>query len=217
VSPGRAELHRRLRLIVITDRRLALPRTIEDVVEPALAAGAPAIQLRDKNASAGGLLVAARGLRELTNRFGALLFVNDRVDVALAAGADGVHLGPDDLPVAAVRKKVPAGFLIGYSCDQVDEARRAVADGADYIGCGAVFGTTTKDGTGEAIGLAQLDRVAGAVDVPVVAIGGVTPERAVEVAATRAAGTAVIGAVMAATDPGEAVRRLLAGFAARSR
>ena len=133
-----------------------------------------------------------------------------------AARADGVHVGPDDIPGAALRAKVPADFLIGYSCDLVAEARRAVANGASYIGCGAVYGTSTKSGTGDAIGLERLDEVAAAVDVPVVAIGGITTERAVEVAGTRAAGVAVVGAVMAASDPADAVRRLLGPFERRA-
>lgn len=205
-------LAERLRLIVITDERLAAPRTVEAVVRAALGAGAGAIQLRDKHADARTLLARARALRELTGPAGALLFINDRLDVALAAGADGVHLGPDDLPVRSVRRVVPDGFLVGYSADEPDAARQARDDGADYIGCGAVYGTTTKDVGDEAIGLDALDRVARAVDLPVVAIGGVTPERAGEVARTAAAGAAVIGAVMGATDPAAAVRSLLRPF-----
>jgi thiamine-phosphate pyrophosphorylase len=203
-------------LIVLTDRALAAPRDVIDVVRAALDAGAPAIQLRDKDADAATLLETAHTLRALTRRHGALLFVNDRVDVALAAEADGVHLGPDDLPVAAVQPGVPTGFLIGYSTDDPERARRAVADGASYIGCGAVYGTGTKADAGAAIGLERLDEVARAVTVPVVAIGGITPERAGEVARTEAAGVAVVGAVMRAPDPSDAVRRLLAPFAGRA-
>src|SRR5512143_3676898 len=102
-----------LRLIVITDSGLAAPRTVQDVVRAALEAGAPAIQLRDKSADARQLFEQARTLLRLTRHHGALLFVNDRLDVALAAEADGVHLGPDDLPVAAARRAVPADFLVG--------------------------------------------------------------------------------------------------------
>jgi len=211
------ELLLALRLIVLTDRDLAAPRTVEDVVEKALLGGAPAIQLRDKGVSAGELLAVGQRLRELTRRHEALLFVNDRLDVALAAGADGVHVGPGDLPVAALRARVPAGFLIGYSCDDVAQAHSAVAAGADYIGCGAVYGTTTKTEAGAAIGLERLNALAATVDVPVVAIGGITPERAAEVATTGAAGIAVAGGVMAAADPAEAVRRLMEPFQSRRR
>jgi thiamine-phosphate pyrophosphorylase len=112
VEASRAALAEALRLIVITDRALAAPRRLVDVVAAALAAGAPAIQLRDKTATGEELLAGAHELRGLTRSVGALLFVNDRLDVALAAEADGIHLGPDDLPVAAVRHRVPRGFLV---------------------------------------------------------------------------------------------------------
>ena len=209
------ELARRLRLIVITDAGLAAPRSVEEVVAAALDAGATTIQLRAKDATARELLELGGGLRRLTRDAGALLFVNDRVDVALALEADGAHVGPDDLPVAALRAALPAGFLIGASADDPEVARRLVADGADYIGCGTVYATSTKPDAGHVIGLEGLDRVARAVDVPVVGIGGVTVERSAEVAATAAAGVAVVGAVMAAADPGAAVRGLLAPWAGR--
>lgn len=209
-----SDLARRLRLIVITDEELAGERGVDAVVADALRAGAPSVQLRHKGAGAAGLLDEARRLRALTREAGALLFVNDRFDVALAAGADGVHLGPDDLPVDAVRAAVPPEFLVGYSTDDPAEARDAVAAGADYVGCGTVFATASKADAGEVIGLEGLDRVAAAVDVPVVGIGGITPERARAVAErTRAAGVAVIGAVMGAEDVGSAVRGLLEPFA----
>jgi thiamine-phosphate pyrophosphorylase len=145
----------------------------------------------------------------MTRLAGALLFVNDRVDVALAAEADGAHVGPTDLPLAALRRWVPSTFLLGYSTDDPDEARRAEAAGADYLGCGAVYRTRSKDVGDEAIGPTGLHRVARAVGIPVVGIGGITPERASELAATGAAGVAVMGAIMAADDPGGAVRDLL--------
>ena len=204
-----------LRLIVITDRELAEPRAVEDVVDEILRAGAGAIQLRDKRASARTLLGQAIRLREQTREWGALLFINDRFDVALAAEADGVHLGPDDLPVEAVRRAAPPGFLIGASTDEPEIARQVEAAGADYIGCGAVFPTSTKEDAGEVIGVEGLARVAAAVTIPVLGIGGVTAERARRIAEeSGAAGVAVIGAVMAAEDPGAAVRQILGIFGA---
>ena len=210
-----AELAARLRLIVITDPEMARPRSVLDVVAAALAAGAPAVQVRAKDASARELLELGREILPLARRHRALLFVNDRLDVALALGADGVHLGPDDLPVAAARRAMPAGFLIGASADDPEAARRLVADGADYIGCGAVYATTTKQDAGDVIGLEGLDLVAHAVDVPVVGIGGITVTRSIEVATTAAAGVAVVGAVMAAGDIAAAVKGLLAPWSAR--
>ncbi|MFQ5536030.1 MAG: thiamine phosphate synthase [Gemmatimonadota bacterium] len=206
------DLARRLRLIVLTDRKLAAPADVTTVVSHALAAGAPAVQLRNKGDSARELLSVGRDLRALTREADALFFVNDRLDVALALDADGIHLGPHDLPLAAARSAAPPGFLIGCSADDPEVARAAVADGADYIGCGTVYPTTTKADAGDVVGLEGLRRVGESVPVPVVAIGGITPERASEVAATGVAGIAVVGAVMAAPDPAKAVRQLLAPF-----
>lgn len=205
-------LREALRVLVITDARLAAPRQVTDVVRAALAAGAGSVQMRNKGDAARALVELGRELRGLTRAHGALLFVNDRVDVALAVGADGVHVGPHDLPVAAVRAITPPGFLVGRSADDPTVAQRAVAEGADYIGCGTVYPTTTKADAGHVIGVEGLARVARAVSVPVVAIGGITVDRAAEIPPTGAAGVAVVGAVMSASDPGEAVRRILLAF-----
>jgi thiamine-phosphate pyrophosphorylase len=202
-----------LRLIVITDRAAAAPRPVRGIVATALAAGAPAIQLRDKEATPAELLQQTYELLALVRARGARLFVNDRLDVALAAGADGVHLGPDDLPVAVARRIAPPGFFIGYSTDDPRLALDAERDGASYIGCGAVFGSSTKhDVAGEHIGTARLDEVARAVTIPVVGIGGITVSNIAQVAATRAAGAAVVSAVMSAADPAAVTRELLRGF-----
>lgn len=207
-SPSRDELAARLRLIVVTDRDLARPREVIEVVGEALRAGAPAIQLREKALPPRDTLPLARRLRADTRATGALFFINDRLDLALAVGADGVHLGPDDLPVAAARRIAPTGFLIGYSADEPDAARAAVADGADYIGCGAVFPTSTKSDAGRAVGLGALATVVAAVEAPVVAIGGIDAARARGVFRV-GAGCAVVSAAMADRDPGGAVRSIL--------
>lgn len=201
-----------LRLVVITDALMAKPRAVEDVVRAALEAGAPAVQLRDKQANARALFEQAVRLRAITASLGALLIVNDRLDVALAAHADGVHLGPDDMPVAAARRAAPRPFLIGWSTDDPTRARAAEAAGADYLGCGAVFGTTSKDVGGERIGPEGLKRVVDAVQIPVVGIGGVNLENISALAGTGAAGVAVIGAVMTATDVAAITRSLMAHF-----
>ncbi len=203
------ELRRRLRLVVITDRAQARPRTVAAIAREAIRAGAPALQLREKGLPPRDALPLARHLRALTAEAGALLFVNDRLDLALAAGADGIHLGPGDLPVAAARRIAPPPFVIGFSADEPATARHAVRSGADYIGCGAVYPTNSKSGTGQPIGLNRLKAVADAVPVPVVGIGGIAVGRAAAVLETGAAGCAVIGAVMRAPDPHQAVRSLL--------
>jgi len=202
-------LAERLRLIVITDRSAAAPRNVVEVVKAALAAGAPAIQLRDKSASARELHEAGSALLPWAREADALFFVNDRVDVALALGADGVHVGPDDLPVARVRAAAPAAFLIGTSTDDPEVARELAEDGADYLGCGTVYPTTSKPDAGDVIGLDGLDRVARAVSVPVVGIGGIDASGSAAVAGTAASGVAVIAAVMGAADVAEAVRALM--------
>jgi thiamine-phosphate pyrophosphorylase len=202
-----------LRLIVITDALLASPRPLRAVVQAALQAGARTIQLRDKTAPARDLFAQAVELLPLVHGAGGLLIINDRTDVALAAGADGVHLGPDDLPVEAARRVAPPEFLVGASTDDPQRARALEAAGASYIGCGAVFGTSTKDVGGEQIGIGRVTEVARAVSIPVIAIGGIGPENARLLGGSGAAGIAVVSAVMASADPAAAVRQLLRSFA----
>lgn len=202
------ELARRLRLMVVTRPSPGRGRSLAEVVEECLEAGATAVELRDEEADARSLLETARQLRERCRRHGALFLVNDRPDVALASGADGVHLGPGDVPVGPVRARVPPGFVIGYSTDRPDEARRAAGAGADYLGVGAVFGTDSKpEAADERIGPGRVGRVLRAAGVPGVGIGGITPDNAGRVAA-QGAGVAVLGAVMDAPDPGAAARAI---------
>ncbi len=212
---GRASsevLAHRIRLIVLTDPAPRCGRSLEEVVAECLEAGAPAIELRDKRATADSVYEQARRLRPLAEDHGALLIVNDRLDVALAAGAHGVHLGPGDLPVAAARACTPQGFLLGYSTDDPTEATKVAGDGADYLGIGAVFGTRSKAGLeNEAIGPARVGEVLAAAGIPGVGIGGIDPENAGAVAAV-GAGVAVLSAVMGAERPGETVRRLLSAI-----
>ena len=203
-----SDLRRQLRLIVLTHPRPAGGSLVEVVAE-CLEAGCRAIQLRDKQASAADLYRQALDLLPLVRAHDALLFVNDRLDVALAAEADGVHLGPDDIPVEAVRARVSDTFRIGYSTDDPAVGRAAAAAGADYLGVGAVFGTTSKAGLeDEAIGPERVSEVVRAAGVPCVGIGGITLQNAAAVAAA-GAGVAVLGAVMQAGRPGDVVRDLL--------
>lgn len=209
MTPEDDPLAGRLRLMVLTDPEPACGRPLSDVVEACLRAGATAVQLRHEGVEGGRLLREARRLRPVTREHDALFLVNDRADVAMAAGADGVHLGPSDPPVASVRRVAPRDFVIGYSTDAPAEGVRAAADGADYLGVGAVYGTRSKAGLAdEAIGPARVRDVLGAAGLPGVGIGGVTAANAAEVYAT-GAGVAVLGAVMGADDPARAVRRIL--------
>lgn len=199
----------RLRLIVVTDPDCGAGRAVVDVVRAALRGGAPAIQLRMKGAAAREMADAARAVLAETRAAGALLFVNDRVDVALAAGADGAHVGQDDLPGRAARAIAPPGFLLGVSAETAALARQAERDGADYVGVGPVYATGSKADAGDAVGVERIAEVAAAVRIPVLGIGGITVANAPPVLRAGAAGVAVISAVMRADDPQAAVRALL--------
>ena len=200
--------HLDLSVYVITDRRLAGERSIVDVVRAAIQGGATVIQLREKEASTREMIALGRALLAMTRPARVPLIINDRVDVALAIDADGVHVGQDDMPAAVARQMIGPDKILGVSAETVEEAQAAEREGADYLGVGDVYGTTTKPDAGPPIGLEGLRRVAEAVSIPVVGIGGITPENAAAVIEAGAAGVAVVSAVMAAADPQEATRRL---------
>jgi thiamine-phosphate pyrophosphorylase len=179
-------------------------------VERALAAGVGLVQYRRKGPLTRAMLAEARALRDLTRRHGAVFIVNDRVDVALMAEADGVHLGQDDLAPADARRLLPEGTWLGVSVHDGLEARQAEADGADYVGFGNLFGTATKADATPPVGVDALGSACAAVTVPVYGIGGVGADNLAALKAAGAAGGAVVSAVLAAPDPGEAAARLLA-------
>jgi thiamine-phosphate pyrophosphorylase len=203
-------LAQRLRLVVVTDPDCGDGRSVVEVVRAALRGGAPAVQLRWKDAAAREMATLGRALLRETRAAGALLLVNDRLDVALAIGAEGAHLGQDDLPAAAARALAPPGFLIGVSAETLDLARRAAGDGADYVGVGPVYATGSKADAGDAVGIERVREVAAGAGIPVVGIGGIDGARAAQVLGAGAAGVAVIGAVMRAADPRRAAAALLA-------
>jgi thiamine-phosphate pyrophosphorylase len=179
----------------------------------ALAGGASVLQLRAKEGSSGEVLAAARALVALAAGR-ALVIVNDRADLAALAGADGVHVGDEDLPPAEARRVVGPDLLVGRSTRTLDEGRAALAGGADHVGFGPVFATATKSIAEPPRGLPMLAEVAAGLGAPVVAIGGITLETIGEVAARGAAAAAVIGAIFGAAEPEAAARRLAAAFAA---
>jgi thiamine-phosphate pyrophosphorylase len=184
-----------------------------------LAAGPCCLQLRSKAATARALEASARVLLPLCRAAGVPFCVNDRLDVALAVGAEVVHLGQDDLPLAAAQRvRAAAGrpdLVIGFSTHNPDQARVAAAAGADYIGFGPVFGTRSKANPDPIVGLETLAEVCRAVNVPVVAIGGITLHAVPAVARAGAAAAAIIAAIDAAPDPTEAGRAVAVAFAAR--
>jgi thiamine-phosphate pyrophosphorylase len=193
---------------VITDRQAAGGRSMLDVVRSAVQGGASVVQLREKSVSTRDMVELGRALLEVTRPAGVPLIVNDRVDVALAIEADGVHVGHDDMPVALARRLLGAGRILGASPETLAEAREMEQAGADYLGVGDVYGTPSKADAGAPIGVAGLAEVMRAVTIPVVAIGGITAANAGPVVEAGAAGVAVISAVVGAADPEEAARRL---------
>lgn len=195
-------------LYLVTDRRWLGERTLWDSVEEAIRGGVTLIQLREKEISSREYLELAQRVKEVTDRYGIPLIINDRIDIAMAIDADGVHLGPEDLPVPIARKLLGIGKIIGASAASVDEALLLQAQGADYLGVGAVFPTATKQGT-EKVGLEDLRRIKAAVRVPVVAIGGINAGNAGPVMETGVDGVAVVSAIMDQADIREAARRLL--------
>ena len=192
-----------LTLIAITDGLADGEAGLLHRAAAAVRGGATMVQLRLKHADARTLVEVAR---QLVDTLPVPVIVNDRVDVALAAGAAGVHLGADDLPVAAARAITPAGFLIGVSVGADGEV--AGSAGADYVGIGPVFGTRSKHDAGIAIGLAEFARLASRVGLPAVAIGGVSADNAPEVISAGADGVAVISAILGSPDPEQSARAL---------
>ena len=201
-------------LYLITDRRQVAPGLeLAAAVERALEGGVRAVQLREKDLSAAALFPLACELRALTRRYGARLFVNDRIDVALAAEADGVHLGGHSLPTKVVRRLLGSGRLIGVSTHSEAEAVQAARDGADFVTFGPVYFTPSKAPFGAPVGLGRLRSAVAATPLPVFALGGITPERCAEVREAGAAGAALISAILADPDPAAAAARCLAQFA----
>lgn len=197
-------------LYVVTDRRLARGRPLERVVQAAIAGGATAIQIREKDVTTRKYVQLARSLRAVTREAGVTFIVNDRIDVALAVDADGVHIGQDDMPVDVARRLIGPDRILGVTVATEEQARRAQAEGADYLGCNAVFATQTKTDTGQPLGLEGLRALVRAVTIPFVAIGGINASNAADVMACGVAGIAVVSAVMAADDVEAAARELRA-------
>lgn len=195
---------------LVTQEDLSDGRSTETIVENALAGGIDVVQVREKERGADTQLAVARAIRKRTAEAGVPLIVNDRVDVAVAADADGVHLGDDDLPIEVARDQLGEDAIIGRSVSTVEAAREAEEAGADYLGVGAIYETSSKDVDDDEAetGLGLVERVDAAVDIPFVGIGGITADRASDVVAAGADGVAVISAITQAADPEQATRDL---------
>ena len=195
-------------LHVLTDTDLQTRYTHAELARMAVAGGADTVQYRQKTGHTREMIESARAMRDICVSSGVSLVVNDRVDVALAAEADGVHLGQDDFPVALARNLLGADRIVGVSAGNPDEARRGIADGADYVGFGPIFPTGSKSDAGDAQGLEKLAEFARAVRAPVIAIGGIGARNAPCVVTSGAHGIAVISAVCCQADPEAATRKL---------
>ena len=197
-----------LRLYLVTDEYCLPPgRNLYDAVEEALQAGVTLVQYREKNGLGKDMLNKARKLIALCHKYNVPLLVNDRLDIALLSGADGVHLGQDDIPVAEARRMAGEDFLIGATAHNVEEALAAEAAGADYLGCGAVFATNTKKDT-VPLGLDGLKAIRQAVRIPIAGIAGITTQNFGVVLDTGANGIAVASAILGAPDITDAVTKL---------
>lgn len=211
-----ADLAVRLRLHVLTDRDWSRGRSTLEVAAAALNGGATVIQLRDKTASTRAMVAEGLVLRQLTRARGALLIVNDRVDVALAVEADGAHVGQDDMPAELARELLGPDGILGVSAGTLAEAEAAIRAGADYLGVGPIYPTRGKTDAGVPTGPALVRDIAARSPIPQVAIGGITAENAGDVVRAGAVGIAVITAVVNAEDIEAAARALIDSIHAAS-
>ncbi len=199
-----------LRLYIVIDPAMCLLDAV-DVAEQAVAGGATAIQLRSKGMSDREMLTLSVAVRDVTPET-VLFVINDRVDLALAIEADGMHLGVDDLPLESARSIAPDRFVIGYSPETDEQAKDARGRGADYLGVGPIFGTASKSDAGPAVGVKMVTRRRHLSQLPIVGIGGVNASNATSVVEAGACGVAVMSAVTRSPNPEQAVRELLASL-----
>ena len=202
-------------LYVIIDTQMLKGRSHLEVTGQAIRGGAKMIQLRDKTQSKKQVLTIAEQLKTLCSEYNVLFIINDYLDIAIAVDADGLHLGQDDLPVNVARRQLPLGKIIGCSTTTIEQAVQAQYEGADYIAVGAIYPTSSKTSTmtpARVVGLDTLRKVRQAVNLPLVAIGGITSDNAHEVLATGADAVAVISAVLGAESPETAARQIVASI-----
>ena len=198
-----------MRLYAVTDRAWVGRQTLPEQVEAVLKGGATCVQLREKELDGAAFLEEARTLAALCRRYGVPLIINDNVEVALASGADGVHVGQDDLTVEQVRRLAGDRLIVGVSAHSVEQALAAQAGGADYLGVGAVFATATKSDA-HVLPRETLAEICRAVDIPVVAIGGIGEDNLLQLAGTGVDGAALVSAIFSALDIEGQCRKLRA-------
>lgn len=195
-------------LYLVTDANLSRGRTDRAVVQAAIRGGVTVVQYREKKASTREMIERALDLRDLCRAHGVPFIVNDRVDVALAVDADGVHVGQDDMPARLARKLIGSGKILGVSAENAAQAIAGMADGADYIGASPIFSTPTKPDAPPPVGVQGLEQMARACSIPIVAIGGINATNAASMLRAGAAGIAVVSAIVAADDVEAAARDL---------
>ena len=198
-----------MRLYAVTDRAWVGRQTLPEQVEAALKGGATCVQLREKELDGAAFLEEAKVLAALCRRYGVPLIINDNVEVALASGADGVHVGQEDLTVEQVRRMAGDRLIVGVSAHSVEQALAAQAGGADYLGVGAVFATATKSDA-HVLPRETLAEICRAVDIPVVAIGGIGEDNLLQLAGTGVGGAALVSAIFSAPDIEGQCRKLRA-------
>jgi thiamine-phosphate pyrophosphorylase len=201
-----------LRLCLVTDRGLAGGRSLVEIAAAAARGGATMVQLREKEATTRAFLDEARALKAALEPLGVALAINDRLDIALAVDADGLHVGQGDMPVAEARRLMGPGKFIGLSITAVEQVLRPDAEAADYLGVGPIYMQQTKADAAAPLGVEGLRRARSLTRKPIVAIGGLTPENSAPALAAGADGLAVVSAIVAAADPEAAARRFRALF-----
>ena len=192
---------------LVTDHRDKTDEEFLNVVEEAIKGGTAIVQLREKTASTKDFYQLALKVKEITSKYDVPLLINDRIDIALAVDCEGVHIGQDDMPAGIARKIIGNDKILGVSASTVDEAIKAEEDGADYIGSGAVFPTSTKDDA-DSVPKELLKEIVESINIPTVAIGGITLENANTLKDTGIAGFSVVSAIMSADNPKEASKEL---------
>ena len=192
---------------LVTDHRDKTDEEFLNIIEEAIKGGTSIVQLREKTASTKDFYKLALKVKEITSKYDVPLLINDRIDIAIAIDSEGVHIGQDDMPADIAREIIGDDKILGVSASTVEEAKKAQMDGADYIGSGAVFPTSTKDDA-DSVSKPQLKEIVDSIDIPVVAIGGITLENANTLKDTGIAGFSVVSAIMSAKDPKEASQKL---------
>jgi len=196
-----------LDLVLITDRKVC-GKKLTDIIEQAIDGGVGTVQLREKDLNTGDLFNLAKEIREITERKGANLIINDRVDIATAVDADGVHLGWQSLEIDTVRRMIGQDKIIGFSAHSLEEAERAENSGADYISISPIFNTANKDYFIRPLGVGEIGKIKEHINIPVIALGGINENNIDKVLKNGADGIAVISAILLSDSPEQAVTRI---------